>query len=208
MSGKHTITALKWLPSQPDRVMVHLDGAPAGSVDLVTAGQLKVGDCLEAARAQELQAGHHRREAYQRALRLLGVRDHSALEIRQKLARQDFDGAAVELAIEKLITNKYIDDQTFAINWINFRRRSSPRSRRLLAQELKLKGIAADQIDAALAHADEPDMARACLHRKRRRWRRFDDRTRRLKMLAHLSNKGFSYDVSRAAIESYHDETD
>ena len=205
---KHTITALKWQKSRPDRTMIHLDGKPWASVSLVAAGRLKVGDQIDAETALQLQIDQQRRDAYQCALRFLGVRDRSALEIRQKLRKKGFDKAAVDHALQNLVEKKYVNDQLFAFNWINYRMRNSPRSSRLLAQELKRKGIGAADIASALADADDKDLALACLRRKRRRWRRFDGPERRQKMLALLGQKGFAYDVSIIAVDSYRDQVD
>ncbi len=183
--------------------MVHVDGQPCATVSLVAAGRLSVGDRVDADIIQQWQADQGRRDAYQHALRILGARDHSRRELRQKLRRLGFGPAAIDAVIEKLMDQNYIDDHVFAANYVNARMKRSPRSRRLLAQELKRKGIREDQIQAALKPVDERQMALACIHRKRRRWRRFEGPQRRMKMLAHLSSKGFSYDDSQRAVEIY-----
>ena len=85
---------------------------------------------------------------------------------------------------------------------------TAPRSRRLMRQELRQKGVGQAQIEIALANVDEHALAIACLHRKRRRWRRLKGAARRPKMLAHLGSKGFSYAVSRDAVETYRDDAD
>ncbi len=188
--------------------MIHLDGKPWASVSLVTAGRLKVGDQIEAETAAQWQIDQQRRDAYRCALRYLGVRDRSALEIRRKLRQKGFDKVDIDHALNLLVQKKYLNDQLFAVNWINYRMKNSPRSARLLAQELKQKGIGAADIASALLDADENDLALACLRRKRRRWRRFDGRERRQKMLAHLGQKGFAYDVSTAAVDAYRDQVD
>lgn len=205
---EHTITDLKWLKSQPDRVMVHVDGQPCATVSLVAAGRLSVGDRVAADMLKQWQSAQDRRDAYHGALRFLSVRDCSRFEMRQKLKRRGFDRVTIEAVLQELIDKKYIDDQVFAANWVNYRMKTSPRSRRLLAQELIHKGIAQDQIEAALMPTDERQLALACIHRQRRRWRRLEGPVRRLKMLAHLNNKGFAYDVSRYAVEAYDDQAD
>lgn len=188
--------------------MVHMDGKPCASVSLVAAGRFKVGDRIDADTVTQLQADQHRRDAYQCALRFLGVRDRSTLEIGQKLKRQGYDAVVIDSVLKDLIDKNYVNDQSFAISWVNYRMKISPRSLRLIAQELKQKGISAERIEAALIRVDEHTLAMACIHRKRRRWRRFEGRERRFKMLAHLSHKGFSYGVSRNAVESYCDQAD
>ena len=203
-----TITALKWQKSQPDRIMVHLDGRPWATVSLVTAGRFKIGDRIDAGMAAQLKSDQQRRDAYQCALRFLGTRDRSALEIRRKLKHKGFDAPAIDHALTVLIDKKYVNDRQFAQNWINYRSKHAPRSSRLLAQELRQKGISTTDIDAALVPVDEDVLALACLNRKRRRWRGFATRERRHKMLAHLSQKGFTYEVSINAVDAFHDLAD
>ncbi|MBL0714497.1 MAG: regulatory protein RecX [Desulfosarcina sp.] len=205
---KHTITDLKWHKSQPNRIMVHVDGQPCVSVSLVAAGRFTVGNRIGADELKQLQAEQGQRDAVQCALRYLATRDRSRLEIRRQLKRKGFEAAVVDLVLKNLVQKKYIDDQVFAANWVNHRMNTSPRSLRLMGQELKHKGIAGDQIEKALSAIDEHKLALACIHRKRRRWLRFKGRERRLKILTHLSNKGFSYDVSRAAVDAYRHHAD
>ena len=205
---KKTITALKWQPSQPGRVRIYLDGEAMATVSLATAARFKVGDPIDQDMLAKLRALQERDNAYRCALRLLGRRDHSTLEIKQKLSRREFDRDAIDEALKRLIEKKYVDDQAFAAHWVNHRMRTAPRSRRLMRQELREKGLGQAQIETALADVDEQALAIACLQRKRRRWRRLKRSARHLKMLAHLSGKGFSYTVSRAAVETYCDDAD
>ncbi len=205
---EHTITDLKWCKSQPDRVMVHVDGRPHATVSLVAAGRLSVGDRVDAARLQQWKIDQQRRDAYQLALRFLAVKDRSRLEVDRRLNRQGFDRPTIEAVVPQLMDKGYLDDEAYAVNYVNYRAKISPRSRRLMAQELKHKGIAAGEIETALKAVDERQLALACIHRKRRRWRRFEDPQRRMKIMAYLGRKGFSYDVSRAAVDTYHDQAD
>ena len=103
---------------------------------------------------------------------------------------------------------KYLDNQQFAIDWVNHRMNTAPRSRQLMAWELRQKGVDPEQINEALAHVEEFTSAEACLLRKRRRWRCLAEPERRQKMLTYLGRKGFAYDVSRSAIATYRDSTD
>lgn len=147
-------------------------------------------------------------DAYRCALRLLGRRGHSIHEIRRKLSRRDFAPDAINDALKRLMDEKYLDDQAFADNWVNYRMKTAPRSLKLMRQELKQKGVDPKQIASALANLDEHALATACIRRKRRRWHRHKGSARRLKMLAYLNRKGFAYDVSRAVVETYDDDVD
>jgi regulatory protein len=205
---KPIITDLTLRPLQPDRVWIYLNGRPWASVDLLTAAQFKVGDPIDDDTLDRLKVDHLRHDAYRCALRLLGRRNHSCLEIRQKLTSRGFAADAIGHALGRLKEKKYLDNQQFAIDWVNHRMNTAPRSRQLMAWELRQKGVGQEQIDEALAPVEEFTSAEACLLRKRRRWRRLAEPERRQKMLAYLGRKGFAYDVSRSAIASYRDSTD
>ena len=205
---KATITALKWPPSQPGRVWIWLDGKTRVAVSLAAAARFKVGDRIDENTVARLQAGQQRDDTYRCALRLLGRRDHSVHEIRQKLSRREFDPDAIDEALKRLAERNYLDDQAFAVKWVRYRINTAPRSIRLMRQELRQKGVDPRQIEAALADLDERELAAACLRRKRRRWHRLKGSARRLKMLAHLGRHGFSCDVSQAAVEACDDEAD
>jgi SOS response regulatory protein OraA/RecX len=51
----------------------------------------------------------------------------------------------VEATLEKLIEKRWLDDLDFARQWIENRNTFRPRSNRLLAYELRLKGVADDK---------------------------------------------------------------
>lgn len=205
---KQTITALKCHPSQPGCVRIYLDGEARVAVSLVTAARFQVGDSIDQDTVAKLLASQQRDDAYRCALRLLGRRDHSTFEIKQKLSRRAFEPDVIADALDRLAEKKYLDDQAFAVHWVNQRVNTAPRSLRLMRQELRQKGVGHAQIEMALADVDEQALAIACLQRKRRRWHRLKESARRLKMLAHLGSKGFSYAVSRSALEAYHDDAD
>ncbi len=202
------VTAIKWLKSQPDRVLICLDGQPWATVSLLTAGRFKVGDRIAPGEADKLRDAQEKHDAYQCALRWLGGRDRSVLEVRQRLKQRGFDGVAVDHTLTTLLDKNYLDDERFARNWVHDRIKHAPRGSRLLAQELRQKGIDGRVIASALALADEDALASTCLRRKRRRWRRHAGQVRRQKMLAYLSRKGFAFDISLHAVESYRDQTD
>ena len=203
-----TVTAIKWLKSQPDRVLIHLDGQPWATVSLLVAGRIEVGDRITAENAARLRDDQERRDAYQAALRWLAGRDRSVHEVRQKLKHKGFGRAAIDHALATLRDKKYLDDQRFALNWITYRINHTPRGPRLLAQELKQKGIDADTVAAVMVHADEDALASACLQRKQRRWQRLEGKIRRHKMLSYLSRKGFAFEASLHAVDRYRDQTD
>jgi regulatory protein len=95
-----------------------------------------------------------RREAMARAGRLLASRPRSEKELGDRLTRAGFDPEVVAAALDRLRALGLVDDEGFALQWIEDRSSRKKLSARALAHELRAKGVPADVADAALAHAD------------------------------------------------------
>ena len=87
----------------------------------------------------------------QRALLLLSYRPRSEAEIRQKLAKAGFEPEVIATVLERLRANGLVRDEGFAHEWVENRGAFRPRSRRMLAYELRRKGVAEETIQQALA---------------------------------------------------------
>lgn len=108
---------------------------------------------------------------YQRAIRLLSLRDHSVAELRQKLLRGKFQGPTlkggalatgsrqrregsdpdiVDQVIEKLISQGLLDDARFAQNFLRYQLERRPQGPALLTAKLRAKGLSSDLIQTSL----------------------------------------------------------
>jgi regulatory protein len=87
--------------------------------------------------------------AYQRAVQLLARREHSADELRQKLAQQSHQSSDIDQAIDKLMSSGLQSDHRFAENYIRSRCNRGYGELRI-KQELKQKGLSADLIEEGL----------------------------------------------------------
>jgi regulatory protein len=143
-------------------------------------------------------------QAYAAALRILARRDHSRAEMLQRLTRKGFAANIVDAVLAKLAAQDLLNDLKYACSWVAARVRTAPRSRRLLALELRRKGIDDATAQRALADLDDFLLALACIQRRARQWQGIDERpAQRLKILRHLQNKGFAPALSRAAVRRY-----
>lgn len=157
--------------------------------------------------------------------RFLETRSRSVAEVRRRLTGAGYRKPLVEAAIERLIELGFLDDAAFARSWVDARDRTRPRGEQALRRELRLKGVDAEVIQAALARrrgvGDEsgdagdpaegdsraegprdPDLeaARRLLERRRAALARDGDpRRRRQKAYALLARNGFAPDVASLA---------
>lgn len=94
------------------------------------------------------------RHALDRAVARLAARAHSKHEIEQKLLRVGYRPCTVEMVLYKLEREHLLNDADFARQWVEARSgRKLGRSR--IAQELRRKGIGADEAEEALSAIGE-----------------------------------------------------
>jgi len=104
-----------------------------------------------------------------------------------------------------------VDDAETSRAWIRDRLNFAPRGRRLLAQELRKKGVSPETIDAALADALDPEqeLEAACAVARKASGRgggRGGEEAARRRLWAALARRGFDPDVCREALRRLHDE--
>lgn len=143
------ITSLEHTRRDPSRVSVFLDGAFGFALaeEIVLTARLRVGEAIDDDTIARLAERDTVSRACQAAYRFLGARPRSEAEVRRRLLQHGFPASAVEAASQRLRELGYLDDRAFADFWIENRREFKPRSARLIAQELRQKGVAADAID-------------------------------------------------------------
>ena len=81
---------------------------------------------------------------YKKAIQILKIREHSKLELLQKLRRNNFDKDIIYSVLESVIKKKYQSDERFSNEFINMRFRQG-KGPIIIRMELKKRGI--DDID-------------------------------------------------------------
>jgi regulatory protein len=200
-----TVTRVTALPRHPGRFAVELDGGAGLTVDedLLLRYDIQVGDQLDGSRVADILAHEETARATEAALVYLAHRPRSEREVRDRLRRGDFPSETIEKVIARLHDWRYLDDADFARRWVENRAAHRPRGRRLLQQELRRKGIAAETVNEVIAEADLDELAAATeLARRRLGTTTGDDPiAARRRLGAYLARRGYSYDVVRVALE-------
>lgn len=165
----------------------------------------------EAAAAQGTAegAGSERRRAYDAALRLLTARARSSAELSDRLVGKGFSAQTVRVLVGDLENAGLLDDADFARQWVYFRHRDGGRSRRVLRDELRRKGVDDEHIAAAVDCISEDDeRARAARLVRRTLSRRSlpsaDDvaacRREQRRLLGMLARKGYGSEIAYAVV--------
>ena len=183
------------------RSNVYLDGRYAFSLTTELAVQeLRVGDAISDERYAALVSKDQEARCFDAALRFLGPRPRSEREIRDRLARHEFDVTVVDRAIERLRRIQLVDDAAFATYWVEQRSTHRPRGARLLKQELRQKGVNQDVLAEALPADDDEEGAYRAAQRKATSLRAFDERTFKQRLGAFLQRRGYGYETMKPVV--------
>ncbi|MGQ9815042.1 MAG: RecX family transcriptional regulator [Candidatus Roseilinea sp.] len=196
-----TITALKMQKNARDRVNIYLDGEFAFGLALIHALWLRVGQSLTDQEIESLKASDTIEKAQQRAVQFIAYRPRSEREVRRRLQRAGAPEDVIDQIVASLRAAALLDDASFSRSWVDSRMRNGPRSRRVLARELRQKGIDPETINASLEAVSDSE---AAYQAARQRWPRVaevqPESHRRRKLSAYLARRGFDYDTVEEAI--------
>lgn len=196
------VTALRTQRRNRQRVDVYLDGERAFSMTALLAAALHVDQDLSTEEVASLQARDAQEDAHEAALRYLGYRPRSETEVRRYLEQRGYPPEVQEETLSRLRQSGLVSDDDFTRFWVENRERFRPRSRRALRYELRLKGIAPDLIEGALASVDEEDGAYAVAQKRAERFVRegLDAQTFRQKLGQFLTRRGYEYAIIRQVV--------
>ncbi len=189
------ITAIEVQKRTPNRVNIYLDGEFAFGLARIVAAWLRVGQELSEEKIEQLQAEEARERAFQQAMLFLSYRDRSESEIRQNLRKHEIPEPVIEQTLERLKQDGLANDQKFARVWVENRSAFRPRSRRMMAMELRQKGLANEAIASATEDVDDEALAYEAAQKKVSRLKNLEWNEFRKKMTDFLGRRGFSYSV-------------
>jgi len=135
------------------------------------------------------------RTAYIDALQMLGRRELSVRQVRDRLLERDHSAEDVERAITLLLENRALDDARVAAAYVRTALKVKRRGRLRIRRELDAMGIAPEVAGEALADAfgevDERTLVRQALQRKLR-GKKIVTRAEYARAFQHLMRQGFS----------------
>ncbi len=144
------------------------------------------------------------RSALDKAVAMLAVRACSKGEIRQKLRRIGFSEETADMVIYKLEKNHLLNDEEFAAQWVQYRSGQKYGPRRI-SQELRIKGVSAEEAESALEEVPEEAQLENAVRLARKALQRAkageDPRKTRQKILASIVRRGYSWDLARQAVD-------
>jgi regulatory protein len=201
------ITAIQAQKKTPNRVNIYLDGEFAFGLARITAAWLRVGQELDEKKIEALQAEDARERALQQSLLFLSYRARSESEIRKNLQKHEIPEAVIEETLERLRRDGLANDGQFAKAWVENRSEFRPRSRRMMAMELRQKGLGDEAAKSALKDVDDEALAYDAAKKRAARYKDLEWQDFRKKLSDFLARRGFSYSVVAPIVTRMWNET-
>ncbi len=157
------------------------------------------GDITEAELEQLLHTSQYNR-ARERALYLLGLRDHACGELEKKL----YTEATLEIAaavVARLQEVGLLDDPRYAHRMARHLSEVKRYPRRRIQQELCRRGVAFDTAREAVDALDGEDFQQALALLQKKYYNKLNDPDDRRRVTAALARRGFAYTAIRRAME-------
>jgi regulatory protein len=139
-----------------------------------------------------------------RALRLLGRREHSRVELERKLRQHEVEPGELALALDDLQAKGFLNEQRVLESVVH---RRAPRLGAMrVRQELQAKGLAPEAISQAVIDLQGSEVDRA-----REVWRKkfgvpAEDAQSRLKHMRFLASRGFGAEAIHRVVKGSFDE--
>ena len=195
-----TITQITKQKQNPKRYNIYLNDEYSFSVheDVLVSNRLLKGKEIDEITIKNVLEEEEKNKIWQRALKYISYRPRTAKEVREHLLHQDYEPEIINIVMDKLQQQDWINDSRYAQEFTKQRIKLKPRGKKQIAQELKLKGIPIEEIELSLKSIDyntEYQMAIILASKKYHQLKDKDWQTIQRKIGSYLQRKGFSFDV-------------
>jgi regulatory protein len=133
--------------------------------------------------------------AYAAGLNLLARRELAEAQVRTRLARQQFDDADIDAAVERLRDERALDDRRTALACARTQVRTRHRGRARVVRQIEALGIAReiarDAVGEVFADVDEDALLEQALERRLRQGESLSDLTVLRRVHRYLLGQGF-----------------
>lgn len=138
--------------------------------------------------------------AYDKAISLLSIREHTARELERKLLDKGFSKDEVQDAIARVVEQGFLSEMRFAESYIRSRLRKNPEGKALLRLRLMDKGSPRDIAESAILSFWEEGLY---LKPLKEQYEKLSGKHGHEKAVNRLLQKGFSHSEIDDAINSF-----
>lgn len=200
------ITAITPQIKDKTRCNIEVDGRFYCGMKLETVMQnrLKAGMSVSLSDLAKMQLESEKQTALDKALRHISASMKTEREIRTYLAGKGYLSDVCDYVIAKMKEYAFVNDAEYAARYAESA--GKRKGGRLIALELRRKGIAEDAIEAAVSSLENEEESAKSVLEKYLRGKDISDKKVVQKAYAHLLSKGYDYNTARAALATLAEE--
>lgn len=151
------------------------------------------------------------KEALLKLCSLCAKAEHCTGEMRQKMNSWGIDPDTQQRIIDRLLAEKYIDDERYTRAFVSDKMAYNKWGRRKIEQELYRKGVSKDIADTVLNEVNDEeyiDILRPMLRNKLKTISARNDYERSMKLMRYAMGRGFELHIVRQCIDHADDRID
>ena len=200
-----TISAVEPQKRKKDRYNIYAGGEYLCSLDaqsLVVFG-IKEGAQIDIEKLKNAVEADNTQYAFDSAVNLLSFKMRTKKEIYNKLLDKKIDEDAVEKAIKKLEDYGYINDEEYAVLFVQSAVSEARYGKKVVEYKLKQKGISDDIIDKTMLifnQDEERGIASKHYWTLKEKYKKEEPMKRKSKIYSNMARRGFSYDIINSLI--------
>lgn len=172
-------------------------------LETVVSNRLKVGMHVSGEELSRMQLESEKLTALDKALFHITATMKTEQEVRDYLKKKGYLSDVCDYVIERMKAQGFLDDAAYAAAYAEHA--GARKGKRLIAAELKRKGIADGDIESALETLTGEEESAKTVLEKYLRGKPLDRKTLQ-KAFSYLIGKGFGYETARAALGSLAEE--
>lgn len=149
--------------------------------------------------------------AYLQLAQLCARAEHCQHELIEKMRRWEMSDEAQARVMQRLVSERYVDDERYARAFVRDKIRYNKWGRRKVEQALWMKHIDDDIRSRVLSEVDDEEylsVLRPLLKQKRRSIKASSDYELNQKLVKFALGRGFTFDIIRQCIDGDVDEVD
>ncbi len=199
------ITAITPQVKDKTRCNIEVDGRfyCGMKLETVVSNRLKAGMSVSAEELSKMQLESEKTTALDKALTHITSSMKTEREVRAFLTKKGYLGDVCDHVVEKMKEYGFLDDGAYAASYAEHA--AKRKGKRLIASELRQKGVSDEAIESALdGLTGESESAKRLLEKYLRG--KPTDRKTLQKAYSYLIGKGFDHDTARAALGSLAEE--
>lgn len=195
-----TITRIEQQKRRKQRYNIYINDEYAFSIheDVLIKHQLAKGQAIDSERLESIAQDDEKQQAYHTALRFLSHVARSSKELERKLLEKQFEQEIVDDVIQRLIKQRYIDDEQFATMLTQQRITHQKRGKLWVKRELESKGLSEEHVEGAMSQIDEQTEREHAYSIAKKRWERLKREqmlTKKRRVNDFLLRRGYSYGI-------------